>query len=96
MLIFNTLIMSREKKTSKKGKQRLSIGIQLSAACDPLNDNKKMNIEAQTTGDFRDRSKKFQYHISGKKAKNSEKKNSCELLSMISNDIRYSLHEQCR
>ena len=48
MLIFNTLIMSREKKTSKKGKQRLSIGIQLSAACDPLNDNnkKKMNIEA--------------------------------------------------
>ena len=52
MLIFNTLIMSREKKTSKKGKQRLSIGIQLSAACDPLNDNKKMNIEAQTTAIF--------------------------------------------
>lgn len=44
--------MSREKKTSKKGKQRLSIGIQLSAACDPLNDNKKMNIEAQTTAIF--------------------------------------------
>ena len=52
MLIFNTLIMSREKKTSKKGKQRLSIGIQLSAACDPLNDDKKMNIEAQTTAIF--------------------------------------------
>ena len=52
MLIFNTLIMSREKKTSKKGKQRLSIGIQLSAACDPLNDNKKINIEAQTTAIF--------------------------------------------
>lgn len=52
MLIFNALIMSREKKTSKKGKQRLSIGIQLSAACDPLNDNKKMNIEAQTTAIF--------------------------------------------
>ena len=52
MLIFNTLIMSREKKTSKKGKQRLSIGIQLSAACDSLNDNKKMNIEAQTTAIF--------------------------------------------
>lgn len=44
--------MSREKKTSKNGKQRLSIGIQLSAACDPLNDNKKMNIEAQTTAIF--------------------------------------------
>lgn len=44
--------MSREKKTSKKGKQRLSIGIQLSAACDPLNDNKKMNIEAQSTTIF--------------------------------------------
>lgn len=74
MLIFNTLIMSREKKTSKKGKQRLSIGIQLSAACDPLNDNKKNEYRSSDYGDFRDRSKKFLYHISGKKAKNSEKK----------------------
>lgn len=68
--------MSREKKTSKKGKQRLSIGIQLSAACDPLNDNnnKKNEYRSLDYGDFRDSSKKFQYHISGKKLKILRKK----------------------
>ena len=50
---------------------------QLSAACDLLNFKKKKLYR-----DFRDSSKKFQYHISEKRLK-TQRKHGCELLSMI-------------
>ena len=53
---------------------------QLSAACELLNLKKKL-YPSSDYSDFRDSSKKFQYHISEKRLKNC-----CELLSMIGYD----------
>ena len=56
---------------------------QLSAACDLLNlKKKKLYLRSRDYSDFRDSSKKFQYHISEKRLK-AQRKHGCELLSMI-------------